>query len=331
MDGNEKLNVDEKNPEGKINTFPYNFYSINVRNAPLSEGQLGEDDTEFWNKPPTVLRQASDNQSRLLFNAYTRANWIYDLKMLQGELFCYSMEDRVNGLAFGLQERPFVADIDFIDHNFVSLLTKDKEAKWKHTNEIDKDKMPEKDLEETLLKKLPVVVKSPDSSFPFLFAVENNKISLVNIKSGKEYLLVKQRVLCNRDCLEDLFLTYERNDESVTEIKKISLHYFEKYFDYRKKPRRCTYNVFELTDDFIHMITTCGEILPNEKTQLVNTIKTYKDDAKKADAEEGKDAAKEPEAKKPVQDMDQINASAAKVKAGYENSASQFQGWLELV
>lgn len=256
--------------DGKKTTFPHNFYSIIVLN------EDGKDDTEFWNKPPTVFRQASDNMSRLIFHANSRATWIYDLKMLQGDLFVYEMKDREQGLAFGLQKKPFVFDIDFIDHNFVSVLTKDKESKWKHFNEITT--IHKDHEEETLLKKLPKVVKSPDASFPFLFAVEHDKISMVNTKTGKEYLLVKQRVLCNRDCLEDLFITFDRSADSVTSIKKISLHYFEKYYDYRKKPRRCTYNVFELTDDFIHMITTCGEILPSEKTQLVNTISTYKKD-----------------------------------------------------
>jgi hypothetical protein len=54
------------------------------------------------------------------------------------------------------------------------------------------------------------------------------------------------------------------------------LHYFEKFFDYRKKLKGCTYNMFDLTEDFINMITTCGEILPSEKNQLVATIKKYK-------------------------------------------------------
>jgi hypothetical protein len=259
---------------GKKTTFPHNFYSVQVNN------EDGNEDTEFWNKPPTVFRQASDNMSRLIFNANSRATWIYDLKMLQGDLYVYEMKDRLQGLAFGLQKKAFVFDLDFIDHNFVSILTKDKESKWKHFNEITV--IPKEDEEETLLKKLPKVVKSPDASFPFLFAVEHDKILLVNTKTGKEYLLVKQRVLCNKDCLEDLFITFERSAEKVTEIKKISLHYFEKYYDYRKKPRRCTYNVFELTDDFIHMITTCGEILPSEKTKLVNTISGYKEEGKKA-------------------------------------------------
>lgn len=88
---------------------------------------------------------------------------------------------------------------------------------------------------------------------------------MVNKVTGKEYQLVKQRAHCENDCLEDLFLTYERT-EDAKQIKKITLHYFEKYFDYRKKLQSCTYNMFELTEDFISMITTCGEILPSEKT-----------------------------------------------------------------
>jgi hypothetical protein len=91
-----------------------------------------------------------------------------------------------------------------------------------------------------------------------------------------EYPLVKQRAHCENDCLEDLLLTYERDEKNIDSVKKITLHYFEKFFDYRKKLKGCTYNVFELTEDFLKMISTCGEILPNEKTQLVQTISGYK-------------------------------------------------------
>ena len=75
----------------------------------------GNDDTEFWNKPPSVLRQACDNMSRLIFAANSRANWIFDLQMYTGNLYTWSRIDRDNGFAFGLQKKPFVFDIDFID------------------------------------------------------------------------------------------------------------------------------------------------------------------------------------------------------------------------
>jgi len=115
---------------------------------------------------------------------------------------------------------------------------------------------------------------------------------------------VKQRANCQNDCIEDLFLTYEREGasnvvpegkdtknasdvvsdgkketkadsnvvsdgtketkisekslEDATKIRKITLHYFEKFFDYRKKLKGCSYNTFELTEDFLSMIQTCG-------------------------------------------------------------------------
>ena len=62
---------------------------------------------------------------------------------------------------------------------------------------------------------------------------------------------MKQRSSCQNDSLEDLFLTYERDDKDMSKIRKITLHYFEKFFDYRKKLKGCTYNTFELTEDFI--------------------------------------------------------------------------------
>lgn len=44
-------------------------------------------------------------------------------------------------------------DIDFIDHNFISLLTKDKIFQWKHETDIKKENVDEIDKgEETLLK-----------------------------------------------------------------------------------------------------------------------------------------------------------------------------------
>lgn len=152
-DGNEDKNKDEANPTGKNTQYPYNFYSVAVLN------EDGKDDTEFWNKPPSVLRQACDNMSRLIFAANSRANWIFDLQMYKGNLYTWSRIDRDNGFAFGLQKKPFVFDIDFIDHNFTSVLTKDKESKWKHFNEIEN--ISSENEQETLLKKLPNVVKCP--------------------------------------------------------------------------------------------------------------------------------------------------------------------------
>lgn len=73
----------------------------------------------------------------------------------------------------------------------------------------------------------------------------------MNIKTGLEYDLVKQRANCQNDSIEDLFLTYERDDKDTSKINKITLHYFEKFFDYRKKLKGCTYNTFELTEDFL--------------------------------------------------------------------------------
>lgn len=102
---------------------------------------------------------------------------------------------------------------------------------------------------------------------------------------------MKQRANCQNDCIEDLFLTYEREGasnavpegkketkadsnavpdgtketmisekslEDANKIRKITLHYFEKFFDYRKKLKGCSYNTFELTEDFLSMIQTCG-------------------------------------------------------------------------
>lgn len=63
-------------------------------------------------------------------------------------------------------------DIDFIDHNFISLLTKDKIFQWKHKTDIHKEDADQIDEgEETLLKALPAVVRAPSCKVPFLFAL----------------------------------------------------------------------------------------------------------------------------------------------------------------
>lgn len=49
------------------------FYRDTVKN------ETQEKDTEFWNKFPTVYKKSSDDVGRIIFNAGSRANWIYDL------------------------------------------------------------------------------------------------------------------------------------------------------------------------------------------------------------------------------------------------------------
>ena len=82
--------------------------------------------------------------------------------------------------------------------------------------------------------------------------------------------MIKQRSRCEHDCLDDVFITYESNQES--KVSKITLNYFEKFFDFKKKLRRATYNVFDLTDDFIKLIEECGEVLPSDKTHIHDVV-----------------------------------------------------------
>jgi len=135
------------NKDGTATKF---FYTDKVENEDKDK------DTEFWNKFPTVYKKSSDEVGRIIFNAGSRANWIYDLQLIDGEVRIFSKHDFDTGNAFGLQKRPFVQDIDFIDHNFVSVLTKDKIFQWKHTVDIKKERAEDVDEgEETLLKVLP--------------------------------------------------------------------------------------------------------------------------------------------------------------------------------
>lgn len=103
----------------------------------------------------------------------------------------------------------------------------------------------------------------------FLFAATQQTISIVNKRDSTEFVLVKQRAHSEHDCLDGLFITYEMNGEVV---EKISIHYFEKFFDYRKKLKEATYDVFELTEDFLKMLNACGEVIPSDKMQLVKRI-----------------------------------------------------------
>jgi hypothetical protein len=69
-------------------------------------------------------------------------------------------------------------------------------------------------------------------------------------------------------------------------MQKITLHYFEKFFEpgmQQPKLRRCTYNTFDLTEDFLNMLEKCGLVIPSEKTKLTRKIKKFKDNAVKKD------------------------------------------------
>lgn len=79
--------------------------------------------------------------------------------MINGGLKCYSQEAVENKAAFGIQKRAFVRQLDLIDKSFFSLLTSDKEAKWKKNKTL---KELESELKETQLKELPRVLKVPE-------------------------------------------------------------------------------------------------------------------------------------------------------------------------
>ena len=57
-------------------------------------------------------------------------------------------------------------------------------------------------------------------------------------------------------------------DDKESENLRITLHYFENNFDSHGNHIVSTYNTFEMTKDFLQMITNCGEIIPNVKVEL---------------------------------------------------------------
>jgi len=174
---------------------------------------------------PTCFRQSTDDPSRIIFRAASRSNWIFDLKLINGQVRLWSDEEVAQGRAFGLQKRPFVRDIDFIDHNLISVLTLYEEGQWKPTN-IVKDLK----LSETLLQELPKVIKVPAQLGKFVFALSKQKIAIVNTLTGMEFTLVKQKAHCEHDCFDDLTITH-RTDENGN-VCQLTLYYFEKFFDY---------------------------------------------------------------------------------------------------
>lgn len=85
-------------------------------------------------------------------------------------------------------------------------------------------------------------------------------------------MIIQQRTTCEHDCLDDIFITFKTCEKGTT-ISKITLHYFEKFFDFQKKLRRATYDVFDLTEDFIKTIEEVGEVLPSDKAHIVRRVK----------------------------------------------------------
>lgn len=112
------------------------FYKFKDRTE--KEADIEDQKLEFWNKIASSFRQSSEvNSSRLIFTAGSRSSWVFDLHMVGGNLRLYSRADFNAKRAIGLQKRPFCRSIDFIDDNFINLLTLTEEAKWKKPDVIN--------------------------------------------------------------------------------------------------------------------------------------------------------------------------------------------------
>lgn len=59
---------------------------------------------------------------------------------------------------------------------------------------------------------------------------------------------MQQKAYTDFDSLENLFITFEKKE------KRITLHYFEKLYDYYHRLTRSSYNIFELSEDFLSML-----------------------------------------------------------------------------
>ena len=108
----------------------------------------------------------------------------------------------------------------------------------------------------------------------FLIAVAKDSISVVNFsdnyKKGEEFPVVKLNKKTEYDRIEDLFITYQRKK------KRITLHYFEKIFHYEGHLKQSTYNQYELSEDFLSVLFSTGELIPNEQSRMIKRIKEIK-------------------------------------------------------
>ena len=113
-----------------------------------------------------------------------------------------------------------------------------------------------------------------EKKLKFLIAVAKDNISVVNFtdnfKKGEEFPVVKLNTKTEHDKLEDLFITYQRNK------KRITLHYFEKVFHYDGHVKQSTYNQYELSEDFLSMLFSTEELMPNEQSRMIKRIKEIK-------------------------------------------------------
>lgn len=67
-----------------------------------------------------------------------------------------------------------------------------------------------------------------------------------------------------------MFITYEQKK------KRITLHYFEKFFDYYQRIIQSTYNKYDLSEDFLSMLINTGELIPHEQPRLIKRVKNLK-------------------------------------------------------
>jgi uncharacterized protein YbcC (UPF0753/DUF2309 family) len=108
----------------------------------------------------------------------------------------------------------------------------------------------------------------------FLIAIAKDSISIVNFsdnfKRGEEFPVVKLNLKTEHDKIEDLFITYQRKK------KRITLHYFEKIFHYDGHLKQSTYNQYELSEDFLSMLFSTEELIPNEQSRMIKRIKEIK-------------------------------------------------------
>lgn len=83
-------------------------------------------------------------------------------------------------------------------------------------------------------------------------------------------MLAKLNAKSEYDAIEDAFITYQKRK------KRVTLHYFERIFEYNSKLKQSTYNQYELSEDFLSMLFNTEELMPHEQSSMIKRIKTIK-------------------------------------------------------
>jgi hypothetical protein len=106
------------------------------------------------------------------------------LKLENGLIKLYTQEDIDYGRAIGLQKKPFVRQIDLIEHDFMSFITSSKEAKYKKTTDLNDKNLGY--LKETQITFLPEMLKIPLECYDDQNKIESENLPILQAEEIEE-------------------------------------------------------------------------------------------------------------------------------------------------